>query len=236
MAKLTEKQQRFVEEYLVDLNATQAAIRAGYSAKTASSQAERLLRNVEVQFAITAARAEQSKRTQITADNVLKRYWSIATADVNELMQYRRTNCRQCWGIDHKYQWRDETEYQTALAKQQKRDAFGMLPPPLDNSGGFGFDGLRPPHPDCTNCDGEGIGRMHVTDTRKLSGDARILYAGVKMTKEGLEIKIHDQKAALDQVAKHLGMFIEQKEITLKNEIEEATDEQLDAIIADLSG
>ena len=48
MAKLTEKQQRFVEEYLVDLNATQAAIRAGYSVKTADVQGSRMLRNVKV--------------------------------------------------------------------------------------------------------------------------------------------------------------------------------------------
>ena len=52
MRKLTPKQQQFVEEYLVDLNATQAAIRAGYSAKTAEFQASRLLRNAKVQAAI----------------------------------------------------------------------------------------------------------------------------------------------------------------------------------------
>ena len=52
MAKLTEKQQRFVEEYLVDLNATQAAIRAGYAVKTADVQGTRMLRNVKVQSAM----------------------------------------------------------------------------------------------------------------------------------------------------------------------------------------
>ena len=52
MAKLTTKQQRFVEEYCVDFNATQAAIRAGYSEKTAYSQGQRLLKNVEIQAAI----------------------------------------------------------------------------------------------------------------------------------------------------------------------------------------
>ena len=49
---LTEKQQRFVDEYLIDLNATQAAIRAGYSVKTADQQASRMLTNVKVQQAI----------------------------------------------------------------------------------------------------------------------------------------------------------------------------------------
>ena len=67
-AKLTEKQQRFVEEYLIDLNATQAAIRAGYSAKTADQQGSRMLANVKVQQAIVlqwqnAAKEQESIRT-----------------------------------------------------------------------------------------------------------------------------------------------------------------------------
>lgn len=69
---LTPRQQRFVDEYLVDLNATQAAIRAGYSSKTAESIASRLLRNVKVQQAISAAQAERQERTELTADEVIR--------------------------------------------------------------------------------------------------------------------------------------------------------------------
>lgn len=68
---LSEKQQTFVREYLVDLNATQAALRAGYSAKTAYSQGQRLLKNVEVAEAIQRVMDERSERTEITADYVL---------------------------------------------------------------------------------------------------------------------------------------------------------------------
>ena len=71
-AKLTDKQQAFVAEFLVDLNATQAAIRAGYSEKTAYSQGQRLLKNVEVDAAIKAAQAERAEKTQRTALDVLK--------------------------------------------------------------------------------------------------------------------------------------------------------------------
>lgn len=71
MAKLTPKQERFVEEYLIDLNATQAAIRAGYSAKTANEQGSRLLANVSVRTCIDEAMAERSKRTGVNADRVL---------------------------------------------------------------------------------------------------------------------------------------------------------------------
>jgi phage terminase small subunit len=68
---LTVKQQQFVLEYLIDLNATQAAIRAGYSAKTAYSQGQRLLKNVEVNAAIDAAKAERAERTKLNGDMVV---------------------------------------------------------------------------------------------------------------------------------------------------------------------
>ncbi len=69
---LSAKQEMFVKEYLVDLNATQAAIRAGYSAKTANAAAGRLLVNVSVAAAIQAAKAERMERIEIKADDVLK--------------------------------------------------------------------------------------------------------------------------------------------------------------------
>lgn len=70
---LTDKQKRFVQEYLVDLNATQAAIRAGYSSKTAQEQGSRLLSNVMVQEAVKAAQDARSERTELTQDWVLDR-------------------------------------------------------------------------------------------------------------------------------------------------------------------
>lgn len=78
MAKLTEKQQRFVEEYLIDLNATQAAIRAGYSVKTADQQGSRLLANVKVQQAIAEQMAERSKRTGVNQDRIVMELAKIA--------------------------------------------------------------------------------------------------------------------------------------------------------------
>ena len=68
---LNVKQQTFVAEYLIDLNATQAAIRAGYSEATAYSQGQRLLKHVEVAALIQKAMDERSERTEITADYVL---------------------------------------------------------------------------------------------------------------------------------------------------------------------
>lgn len=81
---LTPKQQRFVEEYLIDLNATQAAIRAGYTEKTAYSQGQRLLKNAEIQIQIDKAKEKRSKRTQMTADDVLRSLAEIASVDIAE--------------------------------------------------------------------------------------------------------------------------------------------------------
>lgn len=68
---LKAKQQRFVEEYLVDLNATQAAIRAGYSARTANRIASENLSKPDIASAIQTARAEMSERTRRTVDDVM---------------------------------------------------------------------------------------------------------------------------------------------------------------------
>ncbi|EOI6456184.1 terminase small subunit [Yersinia enterocolitica] len=72
MAKLTDKQELFAREYLKDLNATQAAIRAGYSEKTAQVQSSRLLSNVMVQQRVSELASERNSRVGIDADYVLR--------------------------------------------------------------------------------------------------------------------------------------------------------------------
>ena len=74
---LTEKQKRFCDEYLIDLNATQAAIRAGYSEKTAYSQGQRMLKNVEVKEYIDARMATKDKKLIADQDEVLRYLTSV---------------------------------------------------------------------------------------------------------------------------------------------------------------
>ena len=78
VATLTEKQQRFCDEYLIDLNATQAAIRAGYKETTAYSMGQRLLKKVEVQNKIQQRKQDRVQRTEITQDRVLHELALIA--------------------------------------------------------------------------------------------------------------------------------------------------------------
>lgn len=79
--ELNEKQQRFVDEYLVDLNATQAAIRAGYSSNRASEIGYQLLHKTTVAAAVARAQAERSRRTGIIADRVLRELARVAFLD-----------------------------------------------------------------------------------------------------------------------------------------------------------
>jgi phage terminase small subunit len=82
---LTPKQQRFVAEYLIDLNATQAAIRAGYSPKTAKSVASETLTKPDVRAAIKAAQGRQMDKAELTADMVKARLRLLAFQDIRKL-------------------------------------------------------------------------------------------------------------------------------------------------------
>lgn len=86
MAKLTDKQELFAREYLSDLNATQAAKRAGYSDKTAYSIGQENLKKPEIQDRIAELKAERNERTQVNADYVLRRLVEIDEMDVLDIM------------------------------------------------------------------------------------------------------------------------------------------------------
>lgn len=88
MAKLTDKQRLFIDEYLVDLNATQAAIRAGYSPRSAGELGSRLRDNPPVRDAIDKAMAERSKRTGISADRVLRELARVALLNPKDVINF----------------------------------------------------------------------------------------------------------------------------------------------------
>lgn len=83
--KLTDKQQRFCEEYVIDFNGTQAAIRSGYSVKTAAEQSSRLLSNVKIQEFIRSLQKQTSEKLNITKERVLEEYAKIAFFDIREV-------------------------------------------------------------------------------------------------------------------------------------------------------
>lgn len=90
MAKLNDKQKRFVDEYLVDLNATAAAKRAGYSEKTAYSMGQRLLKKVEIQAAIQKRQETLRGKLEITQERVLEELAAIAFANGTDFATINR--------------------------------------------------------------------------------------------------------------------------------------------------
>ena len=86
MGSLNAKQEAFCREYIIDLNATQAAIRAGYSERTAQEQSSRLLSNVIVSDRVAELMRDRSSRVRIDADYVLKRLAEIDQMDVADIL------------------------------------------------------------------------------------------------------------------------------------------------------
>ena len=140
MPRLTPKQARFVAEYLVDLNATQAAIRAGYSDRVSSEIGYQLLQKTSVQSAIDACQRERSARTGVTADRVVKEIARVAFSNLSDVMEW------------------------TPAGIEVKRS-----------------DEIAP--------------------------DAAAAIAEISETNAGLKVKLHNKVAALEQLAKHVGLY-----------------------------
>lgn len=97
---MTEKQLAFCQEYIIDFNQTQSAIRAGYSEKTAGATASRLLKNVKIQKEIKRLVEERAERTGITADEVVEHLARIAFMDIKTVLDWKTKYIRQVVGRD----------------------------------------------------------------------------------------------------------------------------------------
>lgn len=188
------------------------AYRKAYGCATASNRAVRLavdplLQRKDLQDRVAAILEDGKSLSGITIANVLKHWLTLATADVNEIVQHRRLCCRYCWGEGFGYQW-TEAAYWKAVA-----EAIDALKPEPDKAGGFGFDQSRGPNPECPECSGEGISDVYVADTRYLSPSARLLYNGVKQTRYGLEVVTESRSDAWKDIARFLGMYIERVKV-----------------------
>jgi phage terminase small subunit len=227
---LADRHSAFVREYLVDFNGTQAAIRAGYSPRTAGSQAHDLLKKPEIRSAIDVERQKLAEKLEITQTEILSRLWQTATGDVNDLAQVRQGACRFCWGHDHAYQWKTTREYEEACAEaalslsggKAERvealladpDAFPGMP---SASGGFGYRLTDGVNPDCPECAGLGVTYTRLNDSAALGSHP--LYEGVKQTQHGIEVKIADRSKAIDQIAKILGLYQENVNHSISEEL-----------------
>ena len=195
---ISDQQAKFAMLVAQGKKPTEAYRLAGYEGEgnTAWVAASRLYRNDKVFRAISYFRNQYQKRYTADLDLLVSQLMAIVQADPNQLAQFRRVNCRYCWGENHLYQWRDIAEFDKAAA-QASRDG-----KPEPEYGGLGFVDNAIPNPDCPKCCGEGTGQLYMADTTLLDGDARQLYAGAKLGKFGVEILLEDKAAARRELIK----------------------------------
>jgi phage terminase small subunit len=172
---LTPRQALFVAEYLKDLNATKAAIRAGYSAASAHSCGPRLLENADVATAIASAIERRSQRVEIKADDILRELYRLATVDLGG-------------AIDQ---------------------ATGRLLP---------------------------LHEMPEDVRRAISSiETEELWEGRGEDRERLgdlvKVKFWDKKAALELLGKHVGIFVDRSEVTLKSALSDVETAELKAAL-----
>ncbi len=166
MPDLTPKQERFVQEYLVDLNATQAAIRAGYSARTAHVQGSRLLTNARIASEISIGRASNTEKLGVTQEMVVS---ELKKLGFSNMLDYMRVGPDGDPRLDFSSLTRDQAAALTEVTVDEYTDGRG--------------------------------------------DDAR----EVKRVK----FKLSDKRAALYDLGKHLGMFIDRSEVEVRVTLED---------------
>jgi len=224
---LTTKKQQFVTAFLELGNATSAYERVfnceGWKRASIAKRAWTLRNEPEVSEAIRHELEAQRANVRFGLAELQQHWIDVILADPNELIRYRRVNCRMCWGKDHKYQWRDEAEYAARVAEvmdanaklETARGKHRHAPSPIpSDDGGYGFNRMRMPHADCPACCGEGDGETFIGDTTKLSARGRALYAGMRITRDGITVLMQDKQKAQDMLARTLGAYKDNVQLT----------------------
>lgn len=241
---LTDKQEKFVQE-LIAGKSQREAYKLAYSVvkmtdKTVDEKACRLFAQDKIQARYNEIHDRLIKESEdeciVSAKDVLRELVNIITTDSNEIVELRRTCCRYCWGKKNKYQLtQNEMAQRKAEYALQKEKvlAEGKEIKPFNTLGGVGFNPTKEPNQKCPECFGQGVETPFFHDTRKLSPAAKSLYAGVKVTKDGIEVKTQSKDKMIELLGRHLGMFKDKVEVSgnLNNPYENLTTEELKRLI-----
>lgn len=200
LTTLTPKQEHYCQLSAVGSfdSAYRTAYACGKYANVGNSIWE-LNRNPAITRRIHEIMAESNKSLKYSREWLIGWWFGRMIYDPAELTKWAVGACRHCHGDGHDYQWRAH-EYLDALTRAE-----ALREPLPEIGGGFGYNATWAPQPECPNCDGKGIGRSDLTDTSRLSPQARAAFDGIEQTKDGIKIKMADKHAAAAQFAKLTG-------------------------------
>lgn len=211
MQDLEPNEALWVREYMKDRNAAAAAIRAGYSPKSARELGPRIAKRPRVVAALNEYCFALMGNNHVEGNQVLAVWSSQLKADPNEVVQHRRYCCRHCWGKDFTYQYTPSEFDQARIQHEDTRARImgggGADIGEFPGVAGDWYDRQREPNPECPECFGDGLCDVFVADTRTLSPEGRSLIASVKQTKEGIEVKLHDKQKAAESLARYHNLF-----------------------------
>jgi phage terminase small subunit len=227
--ELNARQSAFVTEYMIDFNATRAAIAAGYTASSAGSTASEMLTFANVAAEVEKRKAQRAAAANLRVEDVVNSINQVLRADPRELVEYRRGACRYCYGIANQYHFTAQ-EWRAAYVRHLGTKE-GKAGKPFDGQGGDGYTPKRDASSDCPECFGDGAPYSFFKDSRTLSADAAALYMGVKETAHGVQILTRSKDAAIDQAARYLGMNKETVNLLTKT-AKDMTNDELEALIA----
>jgi phage terminase small subunit len=217
LRELTPKEEAFCRE-VVQRNNQALAYRSVYSKSNSVAVswacASELCAKPHIRARLRELRSIAAKACTLDVSALLDHDRRIVEAaeHMNDLQQYVWENCRYCNGVGHAYQWVDENEFYAALAKWSDdvaaaADSKRKAPPAPSSDGGYGFRRTNDPNDMCPQCEGRGQQTALICDTRKLTGPAAVLYKGVKVTSNGIELLIHDIDKAKDRLHRAAGTF-----------------------------
>ena len=217
-SKLNENELAFIDRLLSREKHDAAAAYKhvyGCNANTAKVNGSRLLKKRHVAAEIARRKTERNAELNLSVADLLQELRNVVTADPRELMEYRRGACRYCYGHQHLYQ-RTPAEYKRArdqyttdneAAAKRGDKALDPLGLAFDMQGGIGFNPNKKAVRACPECFGEGAGYSYIKDSRTVSKAAARLYAGIKETANGVEIKTRAVDKSVQLLMQNMGML-----------------------------
>lgn len=214
---LTPKEEAFARLFTIYSNATRAYVEAMQhtgSRGAARVSAWEMARRPHVLRRIRDYESAAAAATVIDYAAILEHDRAIVEGykHADQVTQHIWQACRHCYGVDHKYHWIDFAEYLAALAvaedvneiRREKKQSVRVLP---TDEGGYGFTPSNDPVVSCPRCEGRGNAITVIADTTQLSGPARAIVKGVKVTANGIEVMLHDIDKAKERLLRAGGIF-----------------------------